>query len=505
MNDAPTHQAPASAAAAGSTSSDEVPGVPPSSSGGSPSGEKNRVNAFPESIPSDALDAPTHQPPASSNSSNAFNKMDPFPDPPAITNPTALETSQWWAEMTSIHGMPYMLDRGHFRRWKQFAWTTFVLFMAGALTWAIVAEFQDFGKYNVDTSTKTIIPSSLGFPRVTICNANGGIDADLQNATGIEEPTNEAELMAISQPLGEFIWYTQMNDEVYETEAELATVWTPVVTPLGLCFSFTTEERVFVPGISSGLVVYTWLDQDAYPAAATWAGVRVFVTPNAPSNDNGTAISHQTAGVVLVPPGAVSFVAVTRQDFQREEDDPWSNCLPDGEGIDRCRVECIMAATSEKCGCRIVGDGRDASLPYCTSADEICSSSVGDEDLAVCTSCSIPPCKEQVYGAHYSAGRISQNAEERAQATMNATPGEVADNFVAIHVNFDSIRYEETTESKSTSVWQLFSNLGGSFGFFMGISLISIVELFVELLGLRLMPRLWGKKQLYGIGQRKFD
>ena len=104
-----------------------------------------------------------------------------------------------------------------------------------------------------------------------------------------------------------------------------------------------------------------------------------------------------------------------------------------------------------------------------------------------------------------SAGRISQNLAKYAQTTKdNPSIVEISNNFVAIHVNFDSIQYEKTTESKSTSVWQLFSNLGGSFGFFMGISIISIIEFFVELLGLRLLPRLRGKKLLYGIGQKKF-
>jgi hypothetical protein len=75
----------------------------------------------------------------------------------------------------------------------------------------------------------------------------------------------------------------------------------------------------------------------------------------------------------------------------------------------------------------------------------------------------------------------------------------MAMNFASIHVNFQSIRYDETTETKATS---RSSNLGGSFGFFMGISLISICEFFVELIGLRLLPRLWERPQLYGIGQR---
>ena len=36
---------------------------------------------------------------------------DYFPNP-SIHNPTALETTKWWAEYTSIHGMYYMCNNG---------------------------------------------------------------------------------------------------------------------------------------------------------------------------------------------------------------------------------------------------------------------------------------------------------------------------------------------------------------------------------------------------------
>ena len=52
------------------------------------------------------------------------------------------------------------------------------------------------------------------------------------------------------------------------------------------------------------------------------------------------------------------------------------------------------------------------------------------------------------------------------------TDEELEDNVVALQINYDSIRYESTTESKSTTVSTMISNLGGSFGFFMGISMI---------------------------------
>lgn len=432
-----------------------------------------------------------------------------FPNP-NLFNPTALETIKWWAEFTSIHGMYYIFERGHFQRWKKLAWSIVVISCTISLLIAIRDEFNSYTEYNVDTNTKTIIPTSLSFPKVTLCNANGGIDATLQHSTGIIEPKNEEELVLISQPLTEFILKTQFNNQVYASRDELMEVWTPVITQVGQCFEFVTNEKVFYPGINAGMLVYTWLNQSSYPDSTEWAGINVLVGGNSNNSNNDLVI----ASPVLVPPGAVSFISLTKQEIQREENKPL-NCIPGGNTVDACRMICIMEATKEMCGCRIMGDD-DTTLDYCNSSNDECRNSMNDDDiLSICQTCAyppLPPCKEQTYTTSYSAGRISQKKiEEAKQLTSSATGSsmqgqdynELSNNLAVIHINFASIQYIQTTETKSTSTWQLFSNLGGSFGFFMGISIISIVEFFVELIGLRLVPRLWGRNELYGIGQKK--
>ena len=115
--------------------------------------------------------------------------------------------------------------------------------------------------------------------------------------------------MAILQPLEDLILYTEFNMKVYESEV----AWIPVITPLGQCFSFDTNKKISIAGISAGLIVYAWLDQALYPDAMQWAGVCVYVTPH---NNNDTMISHQVSTTVLILPRAVSSAAVTRQDFQ---------------------------------------------------------------------------------------------------------------------------------------------------------------------------------------------
>ena len=249
--------------------------------------------------------------------------------------------------------MYYILESGHFEPWWKAAWWAFVLTMFAGLLWALVSEFQDFAKYSVDTSTRAVVPASLKFPRVTLCNANGGRDANLMEETGISEPRDEGELTAISQPLEEFITYTRFNKRVY-SEDELSQVWTPTITLLGMCFAFATNESIYVPGISAGLTIHAWLNQSSYPDAAAWAGVHVIV-----DNDTGDrAGSSTSSGMVIVPPGAVLFVGMSMHEMHREEDGPWSNCIPAGADngtrtVEQCQVECMS--------CTRLGGSADAA------------------------------------------------------------------------------------------------------------------------------------------------
>lgn len=66
-------------------------------------------------------------------------------------------------------------------------------------------------------------------------------------------------------------------------------------------------------------------------------------------------------------------------------------------------------------------------------------------------------------------------------------------------INYDVMRETVVTESPSMTTSQLLGNIGGQMGLFLGISVISLMEI-GELLFVRLMPRLCGEGRLYGIG-----
>jgi len=418
-----------------------------------------------------------------------------FPDPDVETS-TVLETVSWWAEFTSIHGVYYAFERGHFRAWKQITWLLITMAAAGALMFVLVEEFRGYFEYSINTSVKTIIPNSLSFPQVTVCNHNK-YDSSLQNSTGIYEPMNEEQVNAISQPFSDFMLTTEFNQVSYDN---LTQVWTPVITSMGRCYSFVTDEQVFKPGVTAGLYAEMWLNQSNYENTTSTAGVDIFVT------QAGSAITDQTTPV-SVPPGASSIaISLIRYDRTGVQEKPWSGCYGFAPEYSNevCRADCIDAATREICGCRLLGDSKGPELRYCNSTDDACTSEIGDQAIETCD-CSTPPCREDIYISRYSAAGIASKMATRIEEEYDFQRGEMFRNFVLVYINFDSIRLDRVDETKATSAPQLISNLGGNMGFFMGISLISLIEIFGELLGLRIVPRLWGDKRLYGVGQKKFD
>jgi Amiloride-sensitive sodium channel len=186
-----------------------------------------------------------------------------FPDPD-IDNPTLIETIAWWAESTSIHGLHYALERGHFERWKLYLWTVIVATCTVSLISLLTDMISEYRNYKLNTASETIVPSSMDFPQVTVCNTNV-FQSSLQQSTGIRSPTNEKELLDISQPLEDFIVYTAFNGITVSNES-FSDIWTSTITFAGECFTFdNTDRRVLKPGPGSGLVGI--LSQLLYPLA----------------------------------------------------------------------------------------------------------------------------------------------------------------------------------------------------------------------------------------------
>ena len=152
-----------------------------------------------------------------------------------------------WAQGTSIHGLANVMDRCTFKRWRRLIWLSLVLTSFAFMVWQIGTLVAEYTSYDVQTDIFTVYPSSLSFPEVIVCNLNR-YKVSAQTALNITEPKNLEELRLLAQPLNDLVWYTLFNDQKLDTSI----AWKEVVTSLGLCIQFQTDEKIYVPGISGG-------------------------------------------------------------------------------------------------------------------------------------------------------------------------------------------------------------------------------------------------------------
>ena len=216
------------------------------------------------------------------------------------------------------------------------------------MTWQMMALIREYRTYAIVKDRETVVPpSSLEFPQVTVCNwhtqskwrrteylerlsANSSNDNDVNNMTrDTWEATSEWELVQVSPRLTDFFFFTTFNDKTLN-ETQFYQAWRPRMTPHGICWMFTTSERVLRTGFFGGLEFYVHLNQsDAHVVhdGIRAAGIRVYVQQQQqqPSSHGGMPI-YDGLPFVTVAPGKGAVVGLTQTTWIRETTDPWRHC-----------------------------------------------------------------------------------------------------------------------------------------------------------------------------------
>jgi hypothetical protein len=394
-----------------------------------------------------------------------------------------------WSSETSIHGVPYALNV-NFKAWRKVLWALLSLTALVAMTIQIRQLLMDYRKYEVNSNVQVVSPSTLPFPEVTVCNINS-IQRDKVINTLIGEPQNEDDLIAISQSREDFIMATVYDDEFLNISEH----WKPVITHKGLCWRFNTDKTVTLPGDASsgGLWIGLSVNKAQYIVGENGvltAGVNVFV-----AQPNATRTTQMPLG--LVRPGETTFIALHRTVIQRETRKPWSRCIGKAPYYTQqsCREECLYQAYRRRYGCRDIGDPSTEG-DYCNSIDGLNATTIASiVKECVTLNCSIPSCYEEVYTTSVSSLPISGN--NRNDSAI------FEEEVLTLRLNYDTMKETMVTESRAVTPSALWGTLGGIMGLYLGISSLSVVEVVGELGLLRLLPRLFGNRQLYGIGSKE--
>ncbi|XP_069984149.1 uncharacterized protein [Penaeus vannamei] len=199
-----------------------------------------------------------------------------------------------------------------------------------------------------------------------------------------------------------------------------------------------------------------------------------------------------------VGPGS-SSVAVGRTVFTRLGP-PHGRCQPDPSNTLQystmmCKQLCLEREYRRRCRCYALFaqehndtkndlGGVDIRCSLFNTTQKVCMKKIAADDLDGVLECDCPlPCRETQYRSQVTSTRANMLHYELLHKLRKNVASFCSDKMdtVVLHVYLDSISYELIDESPTYTWDTLLCNLGGSLGLFVGVSMLSILEV-LELL-----------------------
>ncbi|KAF8368708.1 hypothetical protein PRIPAC_86537, partial [Pristionchus pacificus] len=406
-------------------------------------------------------------------------------------------------------------------------WLLVVLLCFAAFLFQFVLLIKKYLAYGVNTETKLEF-SERPFPAVTICHlnpwkANSLNDSDYmtQMAVKLTSLANKHLFAMIGQDGVENPAY--MYDDLvisctYNARPCNSTEWVSFQDPdFGLCQQYNMDEKKMSSraGPLYGLRVVMRTDQENYLPWTEASGVVVAI-------HNRTDPPFPDVLGYYAPPGTASSMGVRYVKTSRKGP-PYGTCttktqanLPNYKGkyeTEACFRSCLQSEIIKKCGCydpsySYLGG---SATPSCfvsatdtttfakSAANQACidnlsnTAASGFNLINDCPDCK-QPCEVQSYSVTVSTAQWPSNEYKPAECTTsNQTgqpwiiPGEPANeqkclawykvNTLMVEVYYERMNYQILSESAAYTIVNLISDIGGQIGLFLGMSIISVIEM----------------------------
>ena len=208
----------------------------------------------------------------------------------------------------------------------------------------------------------------------------------------------------------------------------------------------------------------------------------------------------------MISPGALTYIAVQRT-IVKQLEKPYSDCLSKTESIlykrivslnaSYTRMDCVSLCRQliieRKCGCYDMYHPSIALNRSCNSSLELeCNTyhnnlfnenelpqECSDLCPVECTKMIFTPIQSQIN--QFSIEKAEQYMENSfIKSKFNETSPTYEDikmSIVNLNIYYDRLSFTEVTEKPSFTFVDLISNVGGTFGLFIGISLLSVLEI----------------------------
>ncbi|KAK3790663.1 hypothetical protein RRG08_048787 [Elysia crispata] len=267
---------------------------------------------------------------------------------------------------------------------------------------------------------------------------------------------------------------------------------------------YTLQYRKFMSRSSNpsdGLQLKLFLETDDYvPGIANSKGIQVVI------HDQGTLPFPEEDGMA-VKAGTETFIGLRRVEISRLGS-PYGKCTSAEDFMAKnkikytrtaCQKVCRESRTRHVCGCYDIMQQevnsvlkRSRNLKACQTKEELqCALKIStrfENNMDICDC--YRPCRETTFEKTVSsrnwpnpsfASLLSSAACKHNSSVCNTLPHkseyQLREEFVKLVIYYEDLNYEELTESADYELDQFLSDVGGTIGLWIGLSLLSLFEI----------------------------
>ena len=394
---------------------------------------------------------------------------------------------------------------------RKLLWAITFSIAAIALLYSVTDRIRFYFQFK--TATEISLDTDVGaivFPSVTICNLNPVrltytqennltqllshvFSLNISDAEACDRLTNETRMLR-DKPLRSVLYegrsmlddfvlactFAGSDGSLYDCKQNLSLT----LTNLGYCYSFNSDPAAKVVTVSNsgaryGLGMILDINQTDYLPILSAAGVRVMIQPR------GVPPEPDERGV-LIPPGEEALIELRTQIFKdmstrrrcMERSTDLSFFRGYNYSLSTCRLQKAFELVANWCKCIDIVDNLTAissDLPNCTISDLCCAfKAYFNIDESDCTE----SCNYVEYKVTTSYSQFPSSASSISIANeIGVTSERIKNDLVAVDIYFGDPHSRTSSTTNAFTVISLLSNIGGQLGLFLGISIISLVEL----------------------------
>ena len=423
-----------------------------------------------------------------------------------------------FGQLTTLHGIPNILRAKYLT--LKIIWILFFLIATAAAFYMISSSIINYLNFEVVTRITLVNEQPFDFPTITICNRNlfntlkdkKSFDENYEKIKNLDSITRQHYFFILAfnlsqiknesfgLKLNELIIECTNNGIKCDTAKDFVQTYNFIS---GTCFRYnsgknSTGHKVEFKRISDistfnglRLKIFTGPPEFSFPSDST--GLHIYI--------HNSTIEPSFLEGFDVPTGLETNIAVNRM-FINKKEKPYSNCVSEIENYipdflkqalkdgfvysqKNCLHLCYQSLLISKIGCYHPGFNKLNSTKPCVSHDDtVKSSNFYFQDYLknyldnYCKLICPLECNFIYYNNFISHGNFPTFFYLNMSG-FNFTDMETfKKSYLSLNIYYDSFSNTKIEEVAKTELIDLIANIGGTLGLFLGVSVLSIAEIF---------------------------